>query len=441
LLTDPTIKKEIREALLRGAKTLELKDDGPRGVGRLTLFVRISPPKAGQAEARVTAEWYAVWYDSGDRQKVKMGPYPTKTLADARAEFATDFAPKIAKGEKPESKLAKKPRLGVTVQDLFQTYVDHLRAQGKPCADQVEWMLLKAGKKGAKAAVKSLGPSRRAADVTAQHVIAFLKGIHGRGRIPLANMARAYIGAAFAHAMASENSYTQAAGTVKWGIKVNPVSCIPGDPNARRAGQRYLDETELGDFWAWLVEQDAVGLAAPAARLIICTGQRISEILRVSDKVWKTNDRMLDWGKTKNGKPHNVPVPEQGVGILSGLVVNRQGLYFPRRDDPTKPMVDGVTRLIGRYLEERPAVPKFTARDLRRTWKTLAGAAGLSKEMRDRLQNHARSDISSRHYDRYDMLKERREAMEVWSKYLARIIAGEFKDMDVKTPEPTLEAA
>jgi integrase len=431
LITDQTIKKAMRDAPTSGKSTTELRDDGPRGGGSLKLFIRVAQPKAGQGNARVTAEWYAVWYEAGDRHKVKIGSYPSKSLADARAEFATDYAPKIARGEKLESKLAKQPRLGVTVRDLFQTYVDHLRAEGKPSADGVEWQLLKAGKNGANAAVKALGPTRRAADVTPQHVIFHLKKIHDRGRVPLANMVRAYIHAAFAHAMASENSYTQAAGTVKWGIKINPVTCIPGDPNARRAGQRYLNEAELGDFWAWLVEQDEAGLAAPAARLIICTGQRISEILRVSDKVWKSNDQMLDWGKTKNGKPHNVPVPEQGVDILNGLVVNRQGLYFPRRDDPTKPMADPIAPLVRRYLEEHPAVVKFTARDLRRTWKTLAGAAGISKEMRDRLQNHARTDVSSRHYDRYDMLKERRAAMEVWSKYLTRIIAGEFKDKAV----------
>jgi hypothetical protein len=45
--------------------------------------------------------------------------------------------------------------------------------------------------------------------------------------------------------------------------------------------------------------------------------------------------------------------------------------------------------------------------------------------MRDRLQNHARGgDVSSRHYDRYDYLLEKRAAMARWSTYLDRIIAG-----------------
>jgi hypothetical protein len=80
--------------------------------------------------------------------------------------------------------------------------------------------------------------------------------------------------------------------------------------------------------------------------------------------------------------------------------------------------------VVGRFLADRPEFPRFTPRDLRRTWKTLAGDAGISKEMRDRLQNHSKSDVSSRHYDRYEYLPEKRAAMETWSAYLDRVIAG-----------------
>jgi hypothetical protein len=41
------------------------------------------------------------------------------------------------------------------------------------------------------------------------------------------------------------------------------------------------------------------------------------------------------------------------------------------------------------------------------------------------LQNHALTDLSTKHYDRYDYLKEKREAIQKWNKYLERIIGGE----------------
>ena len=59
-------------------------------------------------------------------------------------------------------------------------------------------------------------------------------------------------------------------------------------------------------------------------------------------------------------------------------------------------------------------LPWFTARDLGAPGKTLAGAAGISKEDGDRLQNYAKGDVSSKHYDRYDYLSEKRAAMAKW---------------------------
>jgi hypothetical protein len=81
--------------------------------------------------------------------------------------------------------------------------------------------------------------------------------------------------------------------------------------------------------------------------------------------------------------------------------------------------------IIRKFLDETPGFASFTARDLRRTWKTLAGDAGIPKELRDRLQNHARGgDVSSRQDDRYDYLPERRAAMAKWAAYMDLVIAG-----------------
>ena len=85
---------------------------------------------------------------------------------------------------------------------------------------------------------------------------------------------------------------------------------------------------------------------------------------------------------------------------------------------------------IRRFHRDNPDFEPFVAKDIRRTWKTLAGDAGVSKEMRDRLQNHAqKSDISARHYDRYDYLAERRAAMAKWAEYLELVLSGEIKEI------------
>jgi integrase len=64
----------------------------------------------------------------------------------------------------------------------------------------------------------------------------------------------------------------------------------------------------------------------------------------------------------------------------------------------------------------------FSPRDLRRTFKTVAGSLGISLEMRNRLQGHAMTDVGSVHYDRYDYLTEKRAAMAAWATGLAAIV-------------------
>jgi integrase len=428
MITDASIKVALRNAPTCGKTTIELKDDGPRGEGRLALIIRV-------AKSRITSEWYAVWWADGKRTMAKIGAYPTMSLGDARKAFSTGYAPVISRGENPSGPRARKDRRGVTVKDLFQSYVDHLRAADKASVEQAERVLLTGGKNGSKSAAKAIGGGRRAAEIEPSDIIPYLSEIHGRGAAAMAHASRAYIGAAFAHAMASENSYTRPSGSASWGIKTNPVTAIPTDPAARRAGERHLNAEEVRLFWLWLESMDKTSRYAPAMRLQLATGQRVTEILKLTDKAWDPTLEMLDWGKTKNGKPHNIPVPAQGVAILNSLQPNAHGFYFPSRTNPKAPgTICGPEQLVTRFLLKNPSIPRFSPRDCRRTWKTLTGAAGITKELRDKLQNHARKDVSSVHYDKWEYLPERREAMKVWSKYLARILAGKFKDNVLQLP-------
>ncbi len=58
--------------------------------------------------------------------------------------------------------------------------------------------------------------------------------------------------------------------------------------------------------------------------------------------------------------------------------------------------------------------------------------AGIDKSIRDKIQNHSDKDISSIHYDRYDYLKEKRAAIEVWNDYLKPILEGETAELRKK---------
>jgi hypothetical protein len=72
---------------------------------------------------------------------------------------------------------------------------------------------------------------------------------------------------------------------------------------------------------------------------------------------------------------------------------------------------------------ERGVIPVVTNRDLRRTWKTLAGKAGVPKEVRDRIQNHSLQDVSSKSYDRWTYMPEKRAGMAKWDEFVTALLA------------------
>jgi hypothetical protein len=72
---------------------------------------------------------------------------------------------------------------------------------------------------------------------------------------------------------------------------------------------------------------------------------------------------------------------------------------------------------------DRGVIPTVTNRDLRRTWKTLAGKAGVSKEIRDRLQNHTLQDVSSKSYDRWNYMPEKCVGMAKWDEFVTTLLS------------------
>jgi hypothetical protein len=71
------------------------------------------------------------------------------------------------------------------------------------------------------------------------------------------------------------------------------------------------------------------------------------------------------------------------------------------------------------WVEKRP-----TAHDLRRTLATRLAALGIPAEDVKACLNHARDDVTARHYDQYDRLREKRRALELWSEQVQSIIDG-----------------
>lgn len=351
---------------------------------------------------------------------------PEKARELARREFA-----KVAEGLDPAAERkpeAADPKTSTkTVALMFGAYVAHMRDKGRASADEVERALLLAKNNAADA----LGREKPAAEVTPGEVVDYLAQFYAAGHRGAADKHRSYIASAYAWAIKSANDYT-AKHRQDWGVTSNPAAVVARDHGATGTRDRNLSATELRTLWKAADPELPTGFSLETAgcvRLLIACGQRVQETLRLEGSeldlaqgVWN-----MPAHKTKGRKhTHKVPLPSIIIPTLKLLVaVHGDGPLFPARTGSKGALIDhrSIMQAIDRW-QPGTGVSPFQTRDLRRTWKSRAGEIGISKETRDLIQQHAKHDTGSKHYDWADYMPQMREAMDKWSQWLEATIHG-----------------
>jgi integrase len=238
----------------------------------------------------------------------------------------------------------------------------------------------------------------------------------------MADHMRSYIRSAYSWGLKSEHDY-RSASPRRFKLVHNPAAGIPTEPKV--VGVRWLREDEFARLYRWL-ECPNAPVHPPytrAVRILMLTGQRVEEIAALHVDQWDAKERIIDWSKTKNGKPHAIPVPPIAAELIESIVPNEFGWFFPSAQDPSKPVSAGTLYSFMWRQRDRGVIPVVTNRDLRRTWKTLAGKAGVPKEIRDRLQNHILQDVSSKSYDRWSYMPEKRAGMAKWDEFVTTLLS------------------
>lgn len=389
MLTDASIR-----AAIRAGSNKQLTDGGRRGSGRLILTIRQD----------VRPEWYAATWAGGRKRMVKIGTFPDLSLVQAREKFKAGVA------------FSKAEQLG-TLGDLIGAYVADLQVQNKRSTDDIHRTLMRMA--------EVIGPSKQANQVTTADILDVLRPVYAAGKASMADHMRGAIRAAYGWAIRAQSDYRTSSVLVRFGITVNPAAGIPTEPKV--PGERWLDRDELMAFWGWLrgggtrhENRNTDPRNYVALRLLILTGQRVEEVLRIDTTMLNRDMRAIDWPTTKIGNAHVIPATATVLRLLTWCRGAGTGLYFPRAGDPSLPVLDSTLRDVVRNYCRQTGAQWFTPRDIRRTWKTLAGVAGLSKGERDMIQNHGSGDVSARHYDRYDYLPEKRAALEKWEAWLLK---------------------
>lgn len=396
------------QAAMRAVTSETVLNDGAAGRGSGSLRLRIRAGAKGP-----NATWQAVWWNAGKQTSKALGRYPDLSLADARRKYETEVRDVLTAGRDPNAvvAMAESP----TIEKLFQAYIQYLRDKETATTHTSEHLLLT----GKYNAADLLGRNTIASTIEPADIANVLaKGVK-RGARRTTDMQRTAMMAAINWAMKSTHDYTQE-NRMDWGLKYNPVAAVPRDQAANRTLDRNLSAEEMKHVWDNAPEQ-----SGDVMRLVMCTGQRVIEVMRIAGadvdlkaKLWTMPAR-----KTKGRKhTHMVPLTTQAVDILTTLIdLYGDGYLFPARAG-AKGDIIGIPS-VSRGASRMAGIKPFTPRDLRRTWKSRAGDAGIDRFTRDLIQQHAQTDTGSKHYDRFDYLPQMREAMNKWEIWLRNAIA------------------
>jgi integrase len=226
-----------------------------------------------------------------------------------------------------------------------------------------------------------------------------------------------------------------------------------------------LSDAEIALFWHRIIEKPVSPRIGLALRLVLLTGVRVTEMAgaELREFTHLDGDRAT-WSippaRSKNGRAHAVPLSSMARAIVKELVdiaytqaeklkkreVRAAAVQFllvspARYDQP----IDGHALSVamvrfgkafdlecedhGQVLEAKHAKAaatwvenRPTAHDLRRTLATRLAALGIPAEDVKACLSHARADVTARHYDQYDRLREKRRALQLWSEQVQSII-------------------
>jgi len=430
------------------AKTTRYRVSKPIGVriqGSLVLDIHTGGAKV----------FYYQYYRDSKRVLIKIGTYkktPSSvgwTLGGASTK-AREYADLLRRGIDPKRYLGE--------QELVnrEKVIETERAKRQGTLEQLLESYLAAMEAGKKRSVVSVRYSlqnyvinpfpnlinRNANTIEADDIEMILYRMISNGITTHTNRVRSILHAAFNHGLRQEHNprrYTKE-GT-KFNLKYNPVSFIPKQPDFERVGDHVISEEEIKIIWDKLVNGTLIiSLVALLVKLALATGQRVGELSRLKWADIDFNEQIMTIpsGVSKNKLNHDVPLDEISMSVINLLheITGENEHLFPGSYKGKllngKIMYSTTIAKVIRDFCKQEKINKFITRDIRRTFKTLAGKAGISKELRDRLQNHALRDVSSKHYDRYSYIKEKRQGMKVWNDYLELIINPDEKVTHIK---------
>ena len=256
-------------------------------------------------------------------------------------------------------------------------------------------------------------------DITRRNVLDLLDGLVESGRPLAANRVLAAIRKLFNWAMARDI------------IASSPCAGVK-PPSAENVRDRVLSDAELRGIW--LAADKLDGPFAALTKLLLLTGQRRDEVARMTWSEVDLNSRLwtLPKERSKNGKPHDIPLSKPAVEILELL---------PRIGDTFVLTTDGKSASSNYGANKRRLdallpcdMPPWWLHDLRRTAASGMARLGVNLPVIEKVLNHSSGSFGGivGVYQRHDFADEKRRALERWGAHVADLVSDRRSQKVVK---------
>jgi integrase len=335
------------------------------------------------------------------QRRMKLGAAKAISAQDAR-EIASKLHARVMLGEDPAGQKAEaRAKAAETFSSILKPYLVRKKAELKARSyEECERHLLKHS--------KSLHSMQLTA-IDRRTVATLLTELAANSGANVANAVRASLSALFSWAM--REGVTEA----------NPAM---GTNKAAVNGprDRVLSDSELRSIWNALPSDDYGNII----KLLALTGQRRDEIgsLRWSEVDFDKAVISLPAERTKNSRPHDVPLSGPALAILKArprlagsefVFTSRANGYF------------GWNKVALDARIAKAAIPSWRLHDLRRTVSTrMHDELGILPHIVEAVLNHVsghKAGVAGT-YNRAAYAKEKAVALARWAEHLSAIVSG-----------------
>lgn len=358
--------------------------------------------------------WIAQYRVGRQQRRQTIGSVEVLDAEKARSEFKK-ISGRVAAGHDPQAeKRNNNARANLTLLHVAATYLEAVKPSLRPRSyEEIERHLKVHWKPLANASVLKM--SR--ADVAGR--LAELAS--DRGQIA-ANRARSSLSAMFVWA-------------IKKGIAdANPV--IGTERTEERARVRVLSDAELVEIWGACRDDGYGGIV----KLLLLTGQRRDEIgsLKWSEVDLEKRTITLPGARTKNGKPHEIPLCDAAVAILKGQPrqegrdpvfgggANGFNGWSKSKKALDKRIAEARAEDKSKNEDKKKNIAAWCLHDLRRTMVTGLNEIGILPHVVEALVNHVsgfRGGIAGV-YNLALYRPEKRQAADRWAAHIEGLVSG-----------------